>query len=86
MRGLTGLGGPWTHFADAFEVAGDGSPGVTFSKRNPFAEVVREPERRIDYVFVRGPDDANRGEPSDACLCFNEPFGGMFASDSLRPG
>ena len=82
MRGLTGLGGPCTYFADAFEVAGDGSPGVTFSKRNPFAEVVREPERRIDYVFVRRPDDANRGEGGDTRLCFNEPLGGMLASES----
>jgi endonuclease/exonuclease/phosphatase family metal-dependent hydrolase len=81
MRGLTGLGGPCVYLADAFHVAGDGSPGVTFSKRNPFAEVVREPERRIDYVFVRGPDDIRRGEPRDARVCFDQPFAGTFPSD-----
>lgn len=81
MRGLTGLGGPCVYFADAFHVAGDGSPGTTFSKRNPFAEIVREPERRIDYIFVRGPDDANRGEPREARVCFDEPRGGVFPSD-----
>jgi len=82
MRGLAGLGGPCVYFADAFGVAGDqGKPGTTFSKRNPFAEPMREPERRIDYVFVRGPDDSQRGEPRDAQVCFDEPYAGTFPSD-----
>ena len=81
MRGLTGLGGPYVYFADAFGVAGDGSPGTTFSKKNQFAEPMREPERRIDYVFVRGPADSQRGEPSAARVCFDEPFDGVFPSD-----
>lgn len=81
MRGLTGLGGPCVYFADAFLVAGDGSPGTTFSKRNPFAAPLREPERRIDYVFVRGPDDAQRGEPVDARVCFDRAVEDVFPSD-----
>ena len=81
MRGLTGLGGPCVYFADAFHVAGDGSPGTTFSKKNQFAEPMREPERRIDYVFVRGPDDSQRGEPTEARVCFDQPFDGIFPSD-----
>lgn len=81
MRGLTGLGGPCVYFADAFQVAGDGTPGTTFSKRNPFAEPLREPERRIDYIFVRGPDDAQRGEPRDARVCFDAPHEGVYPSD-----
>jgi endonuclease/exonuclease/phosphatase family metal-dependent hydrolase len=81
MRGLTGLGGPNVYFADAFHVAGDGSSGTTFSKRNPFAEVVREPERRLDYIYVRGPDDGGRGEPRDARVCFDEPALATYASD-----
>lgn len=81
MRGLTGLGGACVYFADAFAVAGDGTLGATFSKRNPFAEVQREPERRIDYVFVRGPDKSLRGEPRDARVCFDEPHRGVFPSD-----
>ncbi len=80
MRGLTGLGGQCVYFADSFHVAGQGS-GVTFSKRNPFAEPLREPERRIDYVYVRGPDDAQRGEPIEAHVCFDEPHGGVFPTD-----
>ncbi|MBX3212306.1 MAG: endonuclease/exonuclease/phosphatase family protein [Labilithrix sp.] len=81
MKGLTGLGGPYVYFADAFGIAGDGSAGATFSKTNPFAEPMREPERRIDYVFVRGPDDAQRGEPIDARVCFDQPVDGTFPSD-----
>ena len=69
------------YFADAFGVAGDGSPGVTFSKRTPFAEPLREPDRRIDYVYVRGPDDSQRGEPTEARVCFDQPYGGVFPTD-----
>lgn len=85
MRGLTGLGGPCVYFADSFFVAGDGSPGVTFAKRNEFAGPLREPDRRIDYVYVRGPDDSQRGEPLDAKVCFDQPHpagpGGVFPTD-----
>jgi endonuclease/exonuclease/phosphatase family metal-dependent hydrolase len=81
LKGLTGLGGPYVYFADAFGVAGDGSPGTTFSKQNPFAAPMREPERRIDYIFVRGPDDAQRGEPTDVRVCFDEPYQGTFPTD-----
>lgn len=81
MKGHTGLGGECVYFADAFELAGDGTPGATFSKTNPFAEPLREPERRIDYVFVRGPDDAQRGEPIEARVCFDRPHDGTFPSD-----
>jgi endonuclease/exonuclease/phosphatase family metal-dependent hydrolase len=80
MRGLTTLGGKCVYFADAFGVSGEG-PGTTFSKRNPFAEPLREPERRIDYVFVRGPDDSQRGEPREARVCFDAPFQGTFPTD-----
>ena len=80
LRGLTSLGGESVYFADSFAIAGEG-PGVTFSKRNDFAAPLREPERRIDYVFVRGPDDAQRGEPTGARVCFDERHEGTFPSD-----
>jgi endonuclease/exonuclease/phosphatase family metal-dependent hydrolase len=80
LRGLTSLENSSTYFIDAFRVAGDGSSGVTFSKKNPYAEPLREPERRIDYIFVR-PDERHRGEPTHARVVFDEPEGGVFASD-----
>ena len=81
MRGLSALGGRSVHFADSFGVAGDGSPGVTFSKRNPYAALLREPDRRIDYVWVRGGDDRFRGEPLSARGGFDQPVGGAWPSD-----
>jgi endonuclease/exonuclease/phosphatase family metal-dependent hydrolase len=81
LRGHTSLGRKCVYFADAFRIAGDGSSGATFSKKNPFAAPLHEPERRIDYIFVRSPDDQGRGEPLHARVCFDEPEGGVFASD-----
>jgi endonuclease/exonuclease/phosphatase family metal-dependent hydrolase len=65
IRFLTGqqsLQGHSTYWADAFALAGDGSPGFTWSTDSPyvqpFAEAVfSEPDhhRRIDYIFVGSP-------------------------------
>ncbi len=73
FRGHTPLGGESVYYADCFGIAGDGSKGATFCRANPYAAVCREPDRRIDYIFVRGPDDSGRGEPLESRLCFNEP-------------
>jgi endonuclease/exonuclease/phosphatase family metal-dependent hydrolase len=82
LRGQTSLGGPRrVYFQDAFALAGRGLPGYTFTHRNAFAAPLREPERRIDYVFVHGRDDRRRGEPIDAVVCFDELVGGTFPSD-----
>ncbi len=62
LTGLQSLHGRSTYWADAFALAGDGSPGYTWTTESPyvrpFAEAVfGEPEhhRRIDYVFVGSP-------------------------------
>jgi endonuclease/exonuclease/phosphatase family metal-dependent hydrolase len=82
LRGLTALGGDRrVYFQDAFALAGDGSPGATYARRNPFAAPLREPDRRIDYILVRGRDERHRGEPLDAALCFDQPVDGTFPSD-----
>ncbi len=81
LRGLTSLGGRRVYFQDAFEVAGDGTAGTTFDRRNPFAAPLREPDRRIDYVLVRGRDERFRGEPLEARVCFDAPVAGTFPSD-----
>ena len=82
LRGLTTLGGGRSYyFADCFAVASDGSPGFTYSRKNDFAAMLREPNRRIDYVFVRGPDERFRGEPLSAEVCFATKHGGVFPSD-----
>ena len=82
LKGQTALGqGRSVYFADAFEVGGDGSPGVTFSKRNPFAAALREPERRIDYIFVQRFNDDVRGEPLEARVCFDRAVNGFYPTD-----
>jgi endonuclease/exonuclease/phosphatase family metal-dependent hydrolase len=82
LRGLTSLGGPRrVYFQDAYAAAGDGASGVTFGGDNPFAAVLGEPPRRIDYIFVRGRDDRGRGRPLEASVCFDQPVDGTFASD-----
>jgi endonuclease/exonuclease/phosphatase family metal-dependent hydrolase len=81
MRGLCSLGATSVYFGDAYGLVGDPKRGATFSRRNPFAQPLREPERRIDYVFVRGPDRAGRGEVLEAEVVLDQPFEGTFASD-----
>ncbi len=62
LTGLQSLGGASTYWIDAFAVAGDGSPGYTWSTDNhyvaPLATAVfAQPvhRRRIDYIFVGSP-------------------------------
>ena len=82
LRGLTSLDGSTrVYYQDAFAVAGDGSAGITYARRNEFAAPLREPDRRIDYIFVRGRDARFRCEPLDARVCFDEPHEGTFPSD-----
>jgi endonuclease/exonuclease/phosphatase family metal-dependent hydrolase len=69
------------YFTDAFAVSGDGTAGATFSKRNPFAEPLREPDRRIDYIFVKRTNENTGGEPIATRVCFDHPVKGVFPSD-----
>lgn len=81
LRGLATLGGKSVYFADTFALAGEG-PGVTFdARRNPYAAVTHEPPRRIDYIFVRGPDQRVRGKPLAARVVLDEIIGGVTPSD-----
>jgi endonuclease/exonuclease/phosphatase family metal-dependent hydrolase len=74
IRYLTGLHtveGRSVYFADAWAYGGDGSQGSTFDRKNRFAALAHEPPRRIDYIFVRGPDRAFRGEPLETRVVFD---------------
>lgn len=75
LRGLATFEGRSVYFTDCWAFAGDGSAGATFDRRNRFAALAHEPPRRIDYVFVRGPDRKFRGEPLRAALAFDVPDG-----------
>ncbi|MBE7451970.1 MAG: endonuclease/exonuclease/phosphatase family protein [Kofleriaceae bacterium] len=85
LRGLTPLGGESVYFADAW-LATTGQdpaagPGWTYDRRNPYALRSREPSRRIDYVYVRGPDRHLRGEPLAARVALDQPRDGVWPSD-----
>jgi endonuclease/exonuclease/phosphatase family metal-dependent hydrolase len=69
-------------FLDAWERAGAGGDGITWSNRNPYARTECEPERRIDYVFVGLPRQREgRGEVLDCRVVCHEPRGGVWPSD-----
>jgi endonuclease/exonuclease/phosphatase family metal-dependent hydrolase len=73
LRGLSVVDGHSTYFADAWLYAGDGTLGATFDRNNDYARTARLPSRRIDYILVRGPDSALRGEPAHTELAFAMP-------------
>lgn len=81
LRGLTALGGKSVYFADCWAVTRPGEHGFTYDRANPYAYRSREPSKRIDYVYVRGPDRALRGEPLSAALCLHEPDGDVWPTD-----
>ena len=82
LRGLTALGGESVHFADCWAAtAAPGAPGFTYDRANPYALRSREPSRRIDYAYVRGPGRHLCGEPIACHVALTEPTDGVWASD-----
>jgi endonuclease/exonuclease/phosphatase family metal-dependent hydrolase len=81
LRGLTSLGGTSVYFADCWTATGNTSPGYTYDRSNAYALRSREPSRRIDYIYVRGPDRKLRGEPLSCRLALTEPVDGVWPSD-----
>jgi endonuclease/exonuclease/phosphatase family metal-dependent hydrolase len=71
IRMLTGrcaVASPGMVFYDSWELAGDGSPGYTWSNRNPLAAVGLYPDRRFDYVFSAWPRRGGVGHPIHCAL------------------
>lgn len=84
LSGHATIDGRSVFLADAWTHAGAG-PGYTFDRKNRFAALAHEPPRRIDYIWVRGPDRLFRGEPLSARLAFatseSSPDGDLWPSD-----
>ncbi len=80
LRGWHAVDGKSPYFADVYDWIAGGA-GCTFVRRNVFAARAHEPDRRLDYIFVRGPDRQLRGEPIDARIVLDQPDGDVFASD-----
>lgn len=67
IRMLTGrmaTAAPGLVFYDAWEMAGDGTPGLTWSNQNSLAAVALYPDRRLDYVFSAWPRLGGAGHPT----------------------
>lgn len=84
IRTLTGrspTAAPGLVFYDAWEVAGDGSAGHTWSNRNPLAALGLYPDRRFDYIFSAWPRLGGAGHPTHCALLGVRPPGDLQLSD-----
>jgi endonuclease/exonuclease/phosphatase family metal-dependent hydrolase len=68
-------------FYDAWEVAGEAGPGITWSNANPLAAVGMLPDRRFDYILSAWPRAGGVGHPVSCRLLGTEPVAGVYASD-----
>ncbi len=81
LRGLTTIDERTVYFADCWSTTESPQPGWTYDRANPYALRAREPSRRIDYAYVRGPGRHLCGEPLSARLCLTEAVDGIYPSD-----
>ena len=63
LTGRTAPAAPGLVFYDAWEIAGDGTGGHTWSNRNLLAAVALYPDRRMDYVLSAWPRRGGVGHP-----------------------
>jgi len=70
LKGQHIIDGRSVYLADVWEYAENQGPGYTYARDNAYALKNGEPNRRIDYIFVRGPDKHMRGEPSNVRRVF----------------
>ncbi len=81
LCGLATLDGASTYFQDAWRLAGDGGPGLTWSRRNDHAAEDNEPDRRLDYVFSGFRGRSGAGRPLECRVIADAPVDGVWPSD-----
>ncbi len=81
LTGQSATAAPGLVFYDAWEVAGDGTPGYTWSNLNPLAAVAMYPDRRFDYVLSAWPRLGAVGHPTHCELLGVVPSDGLQLSD-----
>ncbi len=81
LTGRTVTAAPGLVFYDAWEIAGDGTAGHTWSNRNPLAAVAMYPDRRFDYVLSAWPRLGAVGHPTYCGLLGVAPGKGLQLSD-----
>lgn len=81
LTGASTTAAPGLVFYDAWEVAGDGSPGHTWSNRNPLAAAGLYPDRRFDYILSAWPRRGGVGHPTHCRLLGVRPSDQLQLSD-----
>jgi endonuclease/exonuclease/phosphatase family metal-dependent hydrolase len=81
LTGHSATAEPGLVFYDAWEIAGDGTAGITWSNRNPLAAVALYPDRRFDYVLSAWPRLGGAGHPTHCELLGVVPDDGLQFSD-----
>lgn len=79
LTGRAAVPSPKLVFHDAWEMAGDGGPGLTWSNDNPYAALDLEPARRIDYVLTGWPKQGGAGH------VLRTRVEGVWAVDGIDP-
>jgi endonuclease/exonuclease/phosphatase family metal-dependent hydrolase len=81
LCGLQPLGGTSVYLQDAWRLAGDGGPGLTWMNHNPHAALDAEPERRLDYVFSGFHGRSGAGRPLSCTVVADAPVDGVWPTD-----
>jgi endonuclease/exonuclease/phosphatase family metal-dependent hydrolase len=81
LSGLATLDGHATYLQDAWRLAGDGGPGITWSNANPHAALDGEADKRIDYVLSGFHGPAIGGRPVECRVVGDAPVDGVWPSD-----
>ncbi len=81
LTGRTTIPVPGLVFYDAWEAAGDGTAGHTWSNRNPLAAVGLYPDRRFDYILSAWPRHGGVGHPTHCALLGVRPPDQLQLSD-----
>jgi endonuclease/exonuclease/phosphatase family metal-dependent hydrolase len=81
LKGLQSLKGGSAYWCDAWDHAGDGCKGATWSKSNHFAAWAPWPNRRIDYILVAQPRLDGAGTIEHCNVVCNEKVDDIWPSD-----
>ena len=81
MTGRHSIEGRRVLFYDAWEVAGDGGAGTTWSNRNDYARSSLEPDRRIDYIFAGYPGLDGSGRLEKCRVVCDDVESGIWPTD-----
>ena len=80
LTGRTETAAPGFALLDAWDMAGSGS-GHTWTRRNPWAEPLLMPDRRIDYLLIGRPRRAGAGHVVSCSVAGTAPVAGVVPSD-----